>query len=66
MMTWWTLGRGLVRQHSAGALDGPPLCAPARLVPELERVASTIASLSGRLGRSVVLDAIAVLTERAA
>jgi hypothetical protein len=49
-----------------GRADGPPLCAPARLVPELEGVALTIASLSGRLGRSVVLDAIAVLTERAA
>src|SRR5688500_15789528 len=49
-----------------GRGDGPPLCAPARLVPELERVASAIGSLSGRLGRPVMLDAIAVLTERAA
>jgi hypothetical protein len=48
-----------------GRADGPPLRAPARLVPQLETVASTIAAVSGRLGRPVVLDAIAVLTERA-
>src|SRR5215207_11422030 len=48
-----------------GRADGPPLRAPGRLVPELDRVASAIASTSGRLGLPVVLDAIAVLTERA-
>jgi hypothetical protein len=48
-----------------GRADGPPLRAPARLVPQLETVASTIAAVSGRLGRPVALDAIAVLTERA-
>ena len=38
-----------------GRADGPPLAAPARLVPQLASVASTIASVSGRLGRRVVL-----------
>ncbi|MET0325260.1 MAG: CoA transferase [Ilumatobacteraceae bacterium] len=46
--------------------DGPPLAAPASLVPFLRAVRSAIATTSDRLGRSVDLDTAALLGERAA
>jgi CoA-transferase family III len=62
----------LARWAASGAMsltgpeDGPPLSAPASLVPAVEGLASEIAALSARLGPSVQLDALALLGERAA
>jgi hypothetical protein len=49
-----------------GRPDGPPLGPPRPLVPGLLAVAERIADDSGRLGRAVQLDPLALLGERAA
>jgi len=49
-----------------GRVDGPPLAAPARLLPTLTAATASIESWSARLGTAVTLDPASILTERAA
>ncbi|HEY4946393.1 MAG TPA: CoA transferase [Acidimicrobiales bacterium] len=48
-----------------GRPDGPGLGPPPGLVPGVRRLATEIARRSGRLGRPVVVDPLAVMAERA-